>query len=87
MGLAFLAAGLATSVVACGGSSRVNISRSERTPRSCWQCVRNVVQVSQLTGPSSPSKTDRFHVAGQDLGSMFEAGGKTWFEQRLLVPS
>ena len=41
--------------------------------------VRDVVQVSQLTGPSSPNKTDRFEVAGQDLGSMFEADGKTWF--------
>ena len=41
--------------------------------------VRDVVQVSQLTGPSSPNKTGRFEVAGQDLGSMFEAGGETWF--------
>ena len=41
--------------------------------------VRDVVQVSQLTGPSSPNKTDRFEVAGQDLGSMFQADGKTWF--------
>src|SRR3954468_22970557 len=41
--------------------------------------VRNVVQVSQLTGLSSPNKTGRFAVAGQDLGSMFEAGGRTWF--------
>ena len=41
--------------------------------------VRDVVRVSQLTGPSSPNKTGRFEVAGQDLGSMFEGGGKTWF--------
>lgn len=41
--------------------------------------VRDVVQVSQLTGPSSPNKTGRFKVAGQDLGSMFQADGKTWF--------
>ena len=41
--------------------------------------VRDVVQMSQLTGPSSPNKTGRFGVSGQDLGSMFEADGKTWF--------
>lgn len=41
--------------------------------------VRNVTQVAQLTGPDSINKTDRFYVAGQDLGSMFQADGKTWF--------
>ena len=41
--------------------------------------VRDVVQVSQLTGPSSANKTGRFEVAGQDLGSMFQAAGRTWF--------
>src|SRR5258708_943973 len=41
--------------------------------------VSNVEQIAQLTGPGSPNKTDRFEIAGQDLGSMFEAGGKTWF--------
>jgi hypothetical protein len=41
--------------------------------------VQNVEQIAQLTGRSSGNKTDRFEIAGQDLGSMFEAGGKTWF--------
>src|SRR5260221_9613141 len=41
--------------------------------------VTNVVQVSQLTGPTSPNKTGKYEVAGQDLGSMFRADGKTWF--------
>ena len=41
--------------------------------------VTNVTQVAQLTGPDSLNKTDRFVVAGQDLGSMFETDGKTWF--------
>lgn len=77
MGLA-LAAGLATSVVACGGSPRVNMLPVGNAP-FVLAGVRDVVQVSQLTGPSSPNKTGRFEIAGQDLGSMFEAGGKTWF--------
>lgn len=41
--------------------------------------VTNVRQVAQLTGPSSPNKTDRWAVAGQDLGSMFRFDGRTWF--------
>lgn len=41
--------------------------------------VTKVTQVAQLTGPDSMNKTDRFFVAGQDLGSMFQANGKTWF--------
>jgi hypothetical protein len=41
--------------------------------------VKNVTQVSQLTGPTSPNKTGKVEVAGQDLGSMFRADGKTWF--------
>jgi hypothetical protein len=41
--------------------------------------VTNVVEVAQLTGPTSPNRTDRYQIAGQDLGSMFRAHGKTWF--------
>ncbi len=41
--------------------------------------VSNVEQVAQLTGPQSPNRTDLVRIAGTDLGSMFEAGGKVWF--------
>lgn len=41
--------------------------------------VTNVKQVAQLTGHDSLNKTGRFEIAGQDLGSMFQADGKTWF--------
>src|SRR5690348_12536880 len=41
--------------------------------------VRGVTRIAQLTGPDSLNRTDRFEVAGQDLGSMFEMNGKTWF--------
>lgn len=43
------------------------------------QGVANVTEVSQLTGPDSVNRTDRFQIAGTDLGSMFKADGKTWF--------
>jgi hypothetical protein len=78
MVLAFLAAGLATFVVGCGGSGVDMLPVGKNVP--CMLAgVRDVVQVSQLTGPSSPNKTGRFEVAGQDIGSMFQADGKTWF--------
>ncbi|NNC13564.1 DUF4185 domain-containing protein [Planctomonas sp. JC2975] len=41
--------------------------------------VANVHRVSQITGPDSPNRTGRYEIAGQDLGSMFQADGKTWF--------
>lgn len=41
--------------------------------------VEDVTEVAQLTGPTSPNKTDRYFVAGQDLGSMFRANDRTWF--------
>ncbi|MFC7495233.1 MULTISPECIES: DUF4185 domain-containing protein [unclassified Nocardioides] len=41
--------------------------------------VSDVTEVSQLTGPDSPNRTDDYEIAGTDLGSMFEADGKTWF--------
>lgn len=41
--------------------------------------VTNVAEVSQLTGPDSANRTDRYQVVGTDLGSMFRAHGKTWF--------
>jgi hypothetical protein len=41
--------------------------------------VQNVKQVAQLTGHDSINKTAKYEIAGQDLGSMFRADGKTWF--------
>ncbi|HEX5591275.1 MAG TPA: DUF4185 domain-containing protein [Candidatus Limnocylindrales bacterium] len=76
--LGLIAAGLSTSLAACGASPRASILPVGEASFELAG-VRDVVEVSQLTGPSSPNRTDRFEVAGQDLGSMFEAGGKTWF--------
>lgn len=41
--------------------------------------VDHVKQVAQLTGHDSINETGRYEVVGQDLGSMFQADGKTWF--------
>lgn len=40
--------------------------------------VAQVRRVGQVTGPDSANRTDRFEIAGQDLGSMFQAHGRTW---------
>lgn len=41
--------------------------------------VANLTQVAKLTGHDSINKTGSYDIAGQDLGSMFAADGKTWF--------
>lgn len=41
--------------------------------------VTNVTQIAKLTGHDSINKTSKYDIAGQDLGSMFLADGKTWF--------
>ncbi|WP_306893243.1 DUF4185 domain-containing protein [Agromyces albus] len=41
--------------------------------------VAGVERISQLTGPDSANDTGSAMVAGTDLGSMFEADGRTWF--------
>src|SRR5258708_5784086 len=65
---------------ACSSSSaKVNMLAAGDKAPFVLKGVKNVVQVAQLTGPTSPNKTGKYEVAGQDLGSMFKAGGKTWF--------
>jgi len=71
---------LATAAAAgCGGSSGDDTLPVGKDLPFVLQGVENVTEVEQLTGPASPNKTDRYFVAGQDLGSMFRANGKTWF--------
>ncbi|REE69595.1 uncharacterized protein DUF4185 [Paenibacillus taihuensis] len=41
--------------------------------------ITDLQQVSQITGADSPNKTDQYAVYGTDLGSMFNAGDKTYF--------
>jgi hypothetical protein len=70
---------LAISLPGCAGQAGVNMQPVAQRQAFVLAGVRNVTQVSQLTGPDSPNRTGRFAVAGQDLGSMFHAGGRTWF--------
>ncbi|MCC3375378.1 DUF4185 domain-containing protein [Cohnella sp. REN36] len=41
--------------------------------------VTDVREVGQITGAESPSQTDRYAVYGTDLGSMMNAGDRTYF--------
>ncbi len=41
--------------------------------------VADLEEVAQLTGPDSMNKTDRWAVAGTDLGSMFNVDDRTYF--------
>ncbi|HUC93888.1 MAG TPA: DUF4185 domain-containing protein [Paenibacillus sp.] len=41
--------------------------------------VTGLQKISQITGAESANKTDRYAVYGTDLGSMFNAGDKTYF--------
>ncbi|WP_256710675.1 DUF4185 domain-containing protein [Paenibacillus sp. FSL H8-0548] len=41
--------------------------------------VTGLQQVAQLTGKESMNGTDRYAVSGTDLGSMFQAGDRTYF--------
>ena len=78
--VAFLAVSAAASLVLAGCSSNEDARMlSTKDLPSALVGVTNVRQVAQLTGPRSLNKTSRYEVAGQDLGSMFEADGKTWF--------
>jgi hypothetical protein len=41
--------------------------------------VTGIEEVCQLTGPGAFNDTSKVMIAGTDLGSMFDAGGRTWF--------
>ncbi|NUO36237.1 MAG: DUF4185 domain-containing protein [Dermatophilaceae bacterium] len=41
--------------------------------------VEGLTKVAQLTGHDSMNRTADVEVVGQDLGSMFDADGRTWF--------
>jgi hypothetical protein len=69
----------ASLAAGCGGAHGSSELPVGKTLPFVLAGVENVRQVAQLTGPDSPNKTLRFDVGGQDLGSMFQAGGKTWF--------
>jgi hypothetical protein len=65
------------ALVACTSASAARLDPNRKP--FVLAGVTNVEQVAQLTGHDSLNKTARFEIAGQDLGSMFQADGKTWF--------
>jgi hypothetical protein len=69
---------LGVALAACSSSGADMLTTDTKQP-FLLAGVKNVSEVAALTGPSSPNKTDKYEIAGQDLGSMFEAFGKTWF--------
>lgn len=75
--VAAMAVALTSSLLGCSshGADMKSISATSFVVTG----VTGVQRVAQLTGPDSPNKTGRYEVAGQDLGSMFEADGRTWF--------
>lgn len=75
--IASVAALAAVAFAGCSSSSAAMLS-TEKKP-FVLSGVTNVKRVAQLTGHDSLNKTARYEIAGQDLGSMFQAGGKTWF--------
>ena len=71
-----LAAGALTG---CSTGSEGTGMTTTAMPTRSLGGVSGLTRVAALTGPDSPNHTDSVDVAGQDLGSMFEAGGRTWF--------
>jgi hypothetical protein len=78
-GAAVATAALLSTVVLAGCTSasaaRLDVSHKPFV----LSAVTGVKRVAQLTGHDSLNSTARFEIAGQDLGSMFQADGKTWF--------
>lgn len=78
--LSFAAAAALSAVIlaGCAQPSSADMLSGAKKPLTL-SGVSGVERVAQLTGHDSLNKTGRYEIAGQDLGSMFQAGGKTWF--------
>lgn len=71
---------LSLSFVGCvGGESQPPRVRTAQEASFVLQDVTGLEELAQLTGLDSINKTDRFAVAGTDLGSMFNIDDKTYF--------
>lgn len=68
------------ALTACKGAPNKGASRMTITaPAFVLDKVTDLQKVAQLTGEKSPNQTNRFAVYGTDLGSMFNAGDRTYF--------
>lgn len=76
--MALLTLGALIGTAACSPSEGDKLMPSPDAPFILAD-VSPITQVCQLTGPAGFNDTTPQMVAGTDLGSMFDAGGKTWF--------
>lgn len=72
---------LPSLLMSCAGSRSLEPAEHlvEKNASFVLKGVVNVKEVAKLIGADSINKTDRFGVAGADLGSMFNMGDKTYF--------
>jgi len=71
---------LPLSIAACSsGAPQPAEYRVESDAPFVLAGVTDLEEVAQLTGPDSINTTDRFAVAGTDLGSMFNLDDRTYF--------
>ncbi|WP_372635418.1 DUF4185 domain-containing protein [Cohnella sp.] len=66
-------------LASCSGGKKPNPMLEAKNKEFVLKGVSDLTQVAQLTGAESPNKTDRFGVYGTDLGSMINAGERTYF--------
>jgi len=73
------AAVLLLTSAGCTGASSGNPMLESSGKPFLLKGISDMRQVGQITGAESPNKTDRYAVYGTDLGSMLNAGEKTYF--------
>lgn len=76
---AAVAAILLLAVSGCSGGAKSNPMLESSGKPFVLKSISGMEQVGQITGAESPNKTDRYAVYGTDLGSMMNAGDRTYF--------
>lgn len=73
------AAALIVVLAGCMGGSKTDARLESKGKSFILKGTSDLKQISQMTGKESANKTDRYAVYGTDLGSMINAGDKTYF--------
>ncbi|MCL6444513.1 MAG: DUF4185 domain-containing protein [Alicyclobacillus sp.] len=74
-----LAAALTLAPLTGASHAQASGQRPSTAAPFVLKAVTDVQEIAQLTGKDSINKTDRYDVYGCDLGSMFNAGNRTYF--------
>jgi len=77
--MTLLVAGAVVGSAACSPTAEGDPRLNDNAAPFVLTGVTGIEQLCQLTGPDGHNDTIPQMVAGTDLGSMFQAGGKTWF--------